>query len=141
MGSKRGGRGGARSEAKGAQRESIDLFQATAEELRVDLKLRAEQESLWEAYVNKIDALKRDIVRQRLRARSAEAPGDAPHALDRLADTQRDRLTAMEDIADAGRALYKTLDQEQKAIADTRLAPLVSAATGEAESRPPKPRP
>jgi hypothetical protein len=126
------GKGGKRGGSRGAQqqRESVDVYQVVLEELRVDLKLTSAQQPLWDAYVGKIEALRSDIVRQR-RARPSEA--DAPRELDRLADVQRDRLTAMEDIAEAGKALYKTLDADQKAIADARLAKLVAAATAERE--------
>ena len=120
----RGKRSGGRPETKSTQRESIDLFYATSEELRADLKLTEAQTPLWEAYVRKVVALKDDLARQRARARSDGPAADAPHALDRLVDVQRDRLAAMEEIADAGRALYKTLSDEQKAIADARLAKL-----------------
>ena len=133
-----GGKGGRRGEAKGAPRESIDLFQAMADELRIDLKLDEKQAKLWDAYMGRIDALKRDMARQNARAREASA--DAPRALDRLVDVQRDRLAAMEDIADAGRALYKTLDEQQRSVADGRLARLVTAATAAPEARPPLPR-
>ena len=119
----RGKRGG-RPETKGPQRESIDLFYATSEELRADLKLTEAQTPLWEAYVRKVVALKEDLARQRARARSDGPAADAPHALDRLVDTQRDRLAAMEEIADAGRALYRSLGDEQKTVADARLAKL-----------------
>jgi hypothetical protein len=49
MGGKRGGRGGSRGEAKGAKQERVDLFQATAEELRTDLNLSDKQAPLWDA--------------------------------------------------------------------------------------------
>lgn len=119
----RGKRGG-RPETKSTQRESIDLFYATSEELRADLKLTEVQTPLWEAYVRKVVALKEDMARQRARARSDGPAADAPHALDRLVDVQRDRLAAMEEIADAGRALYRALGDEQKTVADARLAKL-----------------
>ena len=137
MGSKRGRRGPDGS-PKATQRETADLFQVTLEELRVDLKLTAEQEPLWDAYARKLEALKTDIARQRSRERTAAATqGDAPHELDRLADTQRDRLTATEDIAEAGKALYKALGPEQKSIADARLAKLVATASAEPAGRAP----
>jgi hypothetical protein len=118
MKGKRGGKGG--------QRESVDLYHVTAEELHSDLKLAPAQEPLWDAYVGKIEALKGDIARDR--ARKAEGRSVATRELDRLVDVQRDRLTAMEDIAEAGRELYKSLDAEQKVLADARLAKLVAAA-------------
>lgn len=121
------GKRGPRGEGKG-QRESVDLYHVTAEELRADLKLTDSQAPLWERYLQKVEALKEDVARDRARARASEA-ADAPRALDRMVDVQRDRLTAMEDIAEAGRALYKMLDTEQRAVADTRLARLVAAAT------------
>jgi len=119
--------------AKGGQRESVDLYHVTSEELHADLKLKPAQESLWDAYMRKIDALKGDIARDRARSRTTDG-STAPRELDRLVDVQRDRLTAMEEIAEAGRALYKTFDEEQRAIADPRLAKLVAAATAPTSS-------
>jgi hypothetical protein len=130
----RGKRGG-RPEAKGAQREKVDLFQATAEELRVDLNLSDKQMPLWDAYLNRIEAFKHDLARQQARARAPQLSADAPRALDRLVDVQRDRMTAMEEIADAGRALYKTLSDEQKTIADARLAGLAAVVSQPTVSR------
>jgi len=129
----RGKRGG-----KGAQRESADLYHVTTEELHSDLKLTPAQEPLWDSYVGKIDALKGDIARDR--TRKTEGLVTATRELDRLVDVQRDRLTAMEDIAEAGRALYKTFDAEQRAIADPRLARLVAAATTDPAPRVGPPR-
>jgi plasmid replication initiation protein len=51
--------------------------------------------------------------------------------LDQLRDRERNRLTAIEDIADAGKALYATLTTEQRAIADRKLVlPIRPVATG-----------
>lgn len=140
MGGKRGRRGSQDGSPKASQREGVDLYYATAEELRADLKLSADQAPLWDTYTRKIEALKADIARQRARSRAAAQPSDAPHELDRLTDAQRDRLAALEDIADAGRALYRTLDAAQKIIADARLAKLVATAT-DATSSPSASRP
>jgi len=43
-----------------------------------------------------------------------------------LASTRRNRLTAVEDIAEAGTMLFEILSAEQKAIANGRLAALVT---------------
>lgn len=84
----RGKRGG-RPETKSTQRESIDLFYATSEELRADLKLTEVQTPLWEAYVRKVVALKEDMAQQRARARS-----DGPRRTRRMRSTASSMCSA-----------------------------------------------
>ena len=61
-----------------------------------------------------------DVVRNRNALRFPK--GTAPEQLDFIAETLRNRLTAVEDIVDAGKALYAMLTPGQRAIADDRLA-------------------
>ncbi len=124
MGGRRGGRGGGANRAKSdTQREPVDALETTLEELRVDLTLTAEQQPRWDAYREKVEALAGDVARERQRQRAAqEEKVDAVHQLNRLVDTQRNRFAAMEDIAEAGSALYSTFTAQQKQIADLRLA-------------------
>jgi len=94
-------------------------FQARLDQLKEALKITPEQEPLWQAYEDKVRALMTDM----------NAPPGAPpenqdalQKIDRQVDTARDRLTAMEDIALAAKALYSKLTPEQKTLADQRLA-------------------
>jgi len=54
----------------------------------------------------------------------------APQRLDRLADIARDRLTAIEDIVDAGKQLYAVLTPGQQGVADRRIAVPVMVIVG-----------
>jgi hypothetical protein len=65
-------------------------------------------------------ALAADLQRAPNPARFEGKP--VPGQLDALADIARNRLAAVEDVVDAGKALYESLTEEQKALADTRLA-------------------
>jgi hypothetical protein len=49
-------------------------------------------------------------------------------------DTQRNHLAAMEDIAQAGGALYSMLTEQQKQVADARLANVARRAGGDSQS-------
>ena len=89
-------------------------------ELEEDLKLVPAQRSGWVAYADKVQRLADDVVRNRNAVRFPK--GTAPEQLEFVAETLRNRLTAVEDIADAGKSLYATLAPDQKAIADGRLA-------------------
>ena len=62
----------------------------------------------------------------------------APKRLDALADMARNRLTAVEDIVDAGKALYASLTPAQKEVADRRLA--LPLATLDRQRRGQRPR-
>ena len=105
-------------------------------ELEEDLKLVPAQRVAWAAYSDKVAKLADDIVRTRNVVRFPK--GTAPEQLEFVAETLRNRLTAVEDIADAGKALYAALTADQKAIADGRLArikiPLVTPAQPVADS-------
>jgi len=109
--------------------------------LQEDLALAPAQRAAWTAYSERVLKLLDDVVRARSATRLDERP--APQQLDQLADTVRNRLTAIEDIADAGKALYAVLNAEQRALADARLVlvarPLLEGTTTTAVSmgRPP----
>ena len=96
--------------------------------LEEDLRLRPEQSVAWATYRSRVLKLAEDMQRA---SRSALG-GDltAPKRLDRLADIARDRLTAIEDIVDAGKALYAAFTPEQKIVADRRMAVPVMVLAG-----------
>jgi hypothetical protein len=102
------------------------------DQLENDLKLTPEQRAAWNAYEDKILRLADDMTRSRFAARtSPPTDANAVQQLDKLIDTEQNRLTAIEEIAEAGKALYATLTSEQKAIADRKLAlPIRPLATG-----------
>lgn len=96
--------------------------------LEEDLRVRPEQQNAWRNYRDRVLKLADDTLRS---ARTALG-GDmsAPQRLDRLSDIARDRLTAIEDIVDAGKQLYATLTPGQQAVADRRMAVPVMALAG-----------
>lgn len=120
--------GGRRREGRpmdkgGGGEPHVNTLEVTAEELHEDLKLTAEQEPLWQAYIDKVRALGNDLARERAR-RPAQA--NVQQQIDRILDTARNRLTALEDIAQAAMALYARLSPEQQPAADPRLANLMA---------------
>lgn len=119
--------GGSGRSAREQSRESPDVLQVSLEELYVDLELTAEQQPRWNAYREKVEALAGDIARERKRAGEGGESRNAVQQLNRLVDAQRDRLAAMEEIAEAGSALYASLTAQQKQLADRRLAQVMSA--------------
>jgi hypothetical protein len=54
------------------------------------------------------------------------APANVQQQIDRIVDAARNRLTALEDIAQAAKALYAKLAPEQQPAADPRLANLMT---------------
>lgn len=112
-----------------------DQLEELLEELREDLKLERAQQPLWDSYAEKVRALVLDIARERGRAQEIEKQPPLKR-LDHGVDVARDRLTALEDIAAAARALYSRLSPEQQRTADPRLATLVPAV---AMGQPPLP--
>ena len=81
------------------------------------LKLTPEQAPAWQAYENKVVGLLDDL------SRGFNPPGgNALKQIDARVDVVRNRLAAMEDIAEAAAKLYGGLSEEQRGAAD-RLLP------------------
>lgn len=113
-----------------AQAAAADL-QADIVRLRDDLKLTTTQQRLFDAYIDKIMSFGDDIQRSQFALRSLpSSETSSPKKFGQLVDAARNRLAALEDIAEAGTAVYANLSPGQKSIADRRLAeiawPLVS---------------
>jgi hypothetical protein len=135
-GMNRGGGESGRNERSVPNRETDPgQQQVLLHELQSDLKLTPAQEPAWNAYLDKINALAADTARDSVRARSAAQLG-AMQQFDRVLDSARNRLTALEDVAAAAKTLYLSFNDEQKAIADARLAKLLPAV-GAGEGRQP----
>jgi hypothetical protein len=103
-------------------------MQYRLETLEEDLRLMPEQRSAWLAYRERVLKMAEDAQRTARAALGGEMA--APKRLDQLADIARDRLTAIEDIVDAGKNLYAILTPAQKSVADRRMAVPVMALVG-----------
>lgn len=90
-----------------------DQIQQTAEAL----KLTPKQNTLWDAYVEKVSALMADQMKRQTYHPKKSA---MQHIGDKV-DTVRNRLTAMEEIQEAASKLYSALDDNQKKTADQML--------------------
>jgi len=123
-GSRRARGSGDGREKKGGQEPQVGSIEVTLQEFHEDLKLSAEQEPAWEAYVGRIRALVKDIARERAQREKTQA--NVLARIDRIVDMARDRLTAVEDIALAAKSLYARLTPEQQQLADPRLANLIA---------------
>ncbi len=110
----------------GARREPTPMLEVTLHEFQEDLKLRPDQEPLFDAYAQKIRDLAADVARERRQPATAAKPG-LLQRIDRNVDVMRDRLTGVEEIADAARALLSKLSPEQQGSADPRLVNLMLA--------------
>jgi hypothetical protein len=105
--------------------------------LEEDLRLTPDQRGAWKNYRDRVLGMADDMARATRTLASGEMT--APQRLDRLTDVVRDRLTAMEDVADAGKRLYASLTPVQQQLADRRLAvalmPLAGAEPAAAGGR------
>ena len=99
-------------------------------QLEEDLILRPEQRALWNTYRERVLRLLEDTRREARTLTASNVDATAPKRLDALGDAARNRLTAVEDIVDAGKALYASLSPAQQAIADRRLALPLATLTG-----------
>ena len=119
-----GGPGGGQGRAGKA--EPTPVLEVTLHELAEDLKLAPEQQPLFDAYAETLRGLANDVVRERQRQSAAKtASASLLERIDRNVDSLRNRLTAIEDIAQAAKALYARLNPDQQRAADPRLATLM----------------
>ncbi len=88
--------------------------------LAEDLKLTPVQTGAWTRYADRLRKFAGDVARNRSAMRFPKEP--APQQFDLLVGSATNRLTAIEELADAGRKFYETLEPDQREIADRRLA-------------------
>jgi hypothetical protein len=125
-------------EARGAD-SAVGLtaqVQVTLERTADDLRINAGQQKAWDAYASRVLRLADDIARARFATREAQGDGvTAPQVFDRIGEIAQNRLAAVEEIVDAGRALYARLSPEQQRLADKKLAQVaLTLASGVAPS-------
>jgi len=106
----------------------LAVVQYRLDQLDEDLRLAPDQRPAWLAYRERVLRMAEDSQRAARAALGGDMP--APKRLDKLADIARDRLTAVEDIVDAGKNLYATLTPAQQIVADRRMAVPVMALAG-----------
>jgi hypothetical protein len=100
--------------------------QVTLERTAEEIRINAGQQKAWDAYSTRVLRLADDISRARFAIRDVQGGSlTAPQLFDRITETAQNRLTAVEEIVDAGRALYDKLTPEQQRLADRRL-PIVA---------------
>jgi hypothetical protein len=104
-----------------------ELVNIRMSQLEEDLQITAAQMPLWKTYRTRVMDMLEDTKRG---PRISASETTAPKRFDALADMARNRLTAVEDIAEAGKALYASLTPTQKEIADRRLALPLATLTG-----------
>jgi hypothetical protein len=116
-----------------------ELVHLRLAQLEEDLNLRPEQWPLWSTYRDRVLRML-DDTRRIARATAATAKDvSAPQRLDLLADAARHRLAAVEDIIEAGKALYASLAAPQREVADRRLAlPLATLLGTDAAAAAPR---
>jgi len=104
-----------------------ELVALRMSQLEEDLQITATQMPLWKTYRARVMDMLEDTKRG---PRVSASETTAVKRLDALADMARNRLTAVEDIVDAGKALYASLSPAQKQVADRRLALPLATLTG-----------
>ena len=115
--------------------------QVALDKLEGDLRIGAHQQKAWESYRSKVVRYADDLTRGRYSARDMQDGSlSVPQQLERLSEIASNRQTAIEEIIDAGRAVYATLGPEQKQVADKDLVlvplRLVSGSPGGVGGRP-----
>jgi hypothetical protein len=93
-------------------------FTAHLQDVKQRLKLEPAQQAAWDSYARRAEALMQDQMRGMAPPPEHE---DALHQINRRVDIVRNRLAAMEDIADAAAQLYSTLSADQRKTADDLL--------------------
>ena len=99
-------------------------FSVHLDDVRQKLKLQPAQQPAWDVYARRAQALMEDQLRG---VPPPDTSEDALRQINRRVDVVRNRLAAMEDIADAAGQLYATLSPEQRKVADELLPTTVPA--------------
>ncbi|HXM81555.1 MAG TPA: Spy/CpxP family protein refolding chaperone [Burkholderiales bacterium] len=133
-GARRGRRGGGDDQKKGGEEPRVNPIEVTLHEFHEDLKLTDAQEPAWEQYVAKLRALANDAAREQRSSRQS-VQMNVLQRIDRIIDSARNRLTALEDIAQSAKSLYAGLTPDQQKLADPRLANIIAMPLA-AGSRP-----
>lgn len=121
--------------------DAIGRVEHRLELLQEDLRLQPDQDNAWRAYAGKVRAYAADLARERAQPmRTSDGGTNALVQIDRLVNIERNRLTAMEDIASVARVFYDGLTPEQRILADARMAAIIPMAGGAGEPVPPEPR-
>ncbi len=140
MGAKGGGIGpvAPREDTRGLGPTIAELVGIRLSQLEEDLRLAPPQQPAWNAYRAAVQRMLEDLRRG---IRTSAASVTAPQRLDALADLARNRLTAAEEIVEAGKALYALLSPQQREVADRRLALPLATLTGQDAGAELRPRP
>jgi hypothetical protein len=104
--------------------------------LEEDLKLSPAQLKAWEPFAGRVHAVAEDIARERAPAQSLAQP-NAMQQMNRAVDRVRNRLTALEDVSTAAKALYEILGPEQKMLVDARFPSIIPLIAGGAQASAP----
>lgn len=89
--------------------------------LKSDLKITADQEPLWQAFVEKMKA-EAGKGFAAMRAQAADEKLTAPERMAKMQVLMQERLTAMQGVHESFNHLYGALTPEQKATADQHAA-------------------
>ena len=111
------------------QRNIVDDTDDRLGMLAEDLQLTDAQMPAWQRYADRVKAYAADIARERSRT-GVEPRQDVLQQIDHAVDIERDRLTALEDIASAAHVIYGELTPRQQSVADPRLAAIVTLLNG-----------
>jgi hypothetical protein len=96
--------------------------QLVLDKMEDELRIGAHQQMAWDAYSKKVLRYAEDLARARYAARDMQDGGTtAPQQFERLTEIANNRMTAVEEIVESGRALYATLGADQRPIADKVL--------------------
>jgi hypothetical protein len=126
-----GGRGGDWGGADGGPWQAVrlrpgngglsaaDQFRIGLQETVQALELNPKQRVLWEAYQDKVGALMNDINKIEPYRPPRQT---AAQQIGRKVDLARNRLAALDEVQEAAALLYLSLNEDQRKIADQRLA-------------------
>ncbi len=96
----------------------VEQLREQLRETESALQLTPKQAVLWDAYQESVSALMAD----QLRLAPHQVPHQAaPRQIEAKAATVRNRLAALEQLIERADALYQSLNDEQKQVADQRL--------------------
>lgn len=89
--------------------------------IKSELKLTAQQESLWQSYADKIKT-QAGQGRKAMQEKMGDASLSAPDRMAAMMNSMKERMAAMQSANESFKTFYDALSAEQKAIADKQAA-------------------
>lgn len=113
--------------APGSHLLTYEQIETRLSELEQNLKLSIDQIKSWNNFAMKVRLYASDVAKERARL-NADNPSatDGMKYLDQASEDAKSRYTALKEVDESAKPLYKILSAEQKSIFDSKIASFIA---------------